>query len=207
MQSSTLQLNGNCDLKICDFGLARGVREDVDYELTEYVVTRWYRAPEVMCSCQEYDHKIDVWSTGCIFAELHGRKPLFPGDDYIKQMNLIFGVLGTPEDKDMGFISNDKALDCEYCKLAHTKCDVMSYTTFARSQISQSLCNYIIADIKNLDKQKPIPFSELYPEASEDCLDLMKKMLTFDPQQRISVDEALKHPYLAELHNPKQEIK
>lgn len=61
LKPSNLLLNGNCDLKICDFGLARGVKEEVDYELTEYVVTRWYRAPEVMCSVQEYDHKIDVW--------------------------------------------------------------------------------------------------------------------------------------------------
>jgi serine/threonine protein kinase len=64
LKPSNLLLNSNCDLKICDFGLARGVKEDVDYELTEYVVTRWYRAPEVMCSCQEYDSKIDVWSIG-----------------------------------------------------------------------------------------------------------------------------------------------
>ena len=64
LKPSNLLLNGNCDLKICDFGLARGVKEEVDYELTEYVVTRWYRAPEVMCSCQEYDSKIDVWSIG-----------------------------------------------------------------------------------------------------------------------------------------------
>jgi serine/threonine protein kinase len=62
LKPSNLLLNGNCDLKICDFGLARGVSEDNDYELTEYVVTRWYRAPEVMCSCQEYDSKLDVWS-------------------------------------------------------------------------------------------------------------------------------------------------
>lgn len=47
LKPSNLLLNGNCDLKICDFGLARGVKEEVDYELTEYVVTRWYRAPEV----------------------------------------------------------------------------------------------------------------------------------------------------------------
>ena len=62
LKPSNLLLNSNCDLKICDFGLARGVKEEVDYELTEYVVTRWYRAPEVMCSVQTYDHKIDVWS-------------------------------------------------------------------------------------------------------------------------------------------------
>jgi serine/threonine protein kinase len=111
LKPSNLLLNGNCDLKICDFGLARGIKEDADYELTEYVVTRWYRAPEVMCSCQEYDQKIDVWATGCILAEILGRKPLFPGDDYIKQMNLIFATLGTPTEADMSFISNEKALE------------------------------------------------------------------------------------------------
>jgi hypothetical protein len=67
-------------------GLARGTTLEKDYQLTEYVVTRWYRAPEIMCSCSKYDHKIDVWSVGCILAELHGRKPLFPGEDYIKQV-------------------------------------------------------------------------------------------------------------------------
>lgn len=79
--------------KVCDFGLARGIRGNEDYLLTEYVVTRWYRAPEVMVSCQEYDYKIDVWAVGCILAELVGRQPLFPGNDYIQQMNLIFNVL------------------------------------------------------------------------------------------------------------------
>eukprot|EP00495_Collosphaeridae_sp_1-RS-2012_P004645 TRINITY_DN394_c0_g1_i2.p1 TRINITY_DN394_c0_g1~~TRINITY_DN394_c0_g1_i2.p1 ORF type:complete len:131 (-),score=27.06 TRINITY_DN394_c0_g1_i2:2-394(-) len=68
LKPSNLLLNGNCDLKICDFGLARA--KSSRYELTEYVVTRWYRAPEIMCSCHEYDEKIDVWSLGCILAEL-----------------------------------------------------------------------------------------------------------------------------------------
>jgi len=171
LKPSNLLLNGNCDLKICDFGLARGVKEEVDYELTEYVVTRWYRAPEVMCSCQEYDHKIDVWSTGCILAELHGRKPLFPGDDYIKQMNLIFSVLGTPSKSDMKFISNEKAL--EY--------------------------------IKSLKKQPKIPFNQIYKNANPLALDLLDKMLVFNPHERITVDEALAHPYFKSLHNPKTE--
>lgn len=173
LKPSNLLLNSNCDLKICDFGLARGVKEEVDYELTEYVVTRWYRAPEVMCSCQEYDHKIDVWSIGCILAELHGRKPLFPGDDYIKQMNLIFNVLGTPSADEMKFISNEKAL--EY--------------------------------IKSLKKKPRIPFNKIYKDANPLALDLMEKMLTFNPNQRISVEEALTHPYLKSLHNPKTEAK
>jgi len=169
LKPSNLLLNGNCDLKICDFGLARGVKapEETDYQLTEYVVTRWYRAPEVMCSCSDYDVKIDVWSVGCILAELHGRKPLFPGDDYIKQMNLIFGVLGTPTEDDYEFISNDKALDY----------------------------------IKGLKKKDPVPFKDIYPKANPHALDLMQKMLTFNPNKRISVTEALSHEYFKALHN------
>lgn len=171
LKPSNLLLNGNCDLKICDFGLARGVSVTEDYELTEYVVTRWYRAPEVMCSCQEYSTGVDVWSVGCILAELHGRKPLFPGDDYIKQMNLIFNVLGTPKESDYEFISNDKAL--EY--------------------------------IKSLQIKEKVPFEKLYPKANPLAIDLLDKMLAFNPHNRITVEEALQHPYLKALHNPKCE--
>ncbi len=78
--------------------------------MTEYVVTRWYRAPEIMCSCEAYDYKIDVWSAGCILAELLMRNPIFPGDDYKQQLNLIFNVLGTPTKEDMACISNEFAL-------------------------------------------------------------------------------------------------
>ena len=70
--------NKNCDLQICDFGLARGYVEEEE-EKTEYVVTRWYRAPQVILNASEYTKAVDIWSVGCIFAELLGRQPLFPG--------------------------------------------------------------------------------------------------------------------------------
>ena len=109
LKPSNLLLNSNCDLKVCDFGLARGVDDD-NKDLTEYVVTRWYRAPEIMLSCQEYTYAIDVWSVGCILAELLGRKPLFPGDDYIHQLQIITAVLGTPSEADLHFVTSKKAL-------------------------------------------------------------------------------------------------
>ena len=59
------------------------LRPPLRRQLTQHVVTRWYRAPEIMLACQEYTKAIDMWSVGCIFAELLGRKPIFPGDDYI----------------------------------------------------------------------------------------------------------------------------
>lgn len=108
LKPSNILLNSNCDLKICDFGLARGL-EEIGM-LTEYVVTRWYRAPEIMLSCQEYSKAVDVWSVGCIFAELVGRRPLFAGDDYIHQLQIITDVLGSPSDDDMHFITSHKAL-------------------------------------------------------------------------------------------------
>jgi hypothetical protein len=74
-----------------------------------YVVTRWYRAPELLLSCSEYTTSIDVWSVGCIFAELLGRKPLFPGKDYVHQLNLITKVVGSPGDEDLHFIHSEKA--------------------------------------------------------------------------------------------------
>lgn len=96
LKPSNLLVNSNCDLKVCDFGLARGVLDEDQMEdqskrplLTEYVVTRWYRAPEIMLACHEYDKPVDIWSTGCILAELLARKPYFPGDDYIDQVSFM----------------------------------------------------------------------------------------------------------------------
>jgi mitogen-activated protein kinase 1/3 len=62
-----------------DFGLSRTYSEDVGEELTEYVVTRFYRAPEIMLSRNEYTHSVDIWSIGCTFAEILNSKVLFPG--------------------------------------------------------------------------------------------------------------------------------
>lgn len=83
LKPSNILVNMNCDLKICDFGLARGFGASEDLtkqnELTTYVVTRWYRAPEVILNQQRYTHALDVWSIGCIFGELMMRATLFQG--------------------------------------------------------------------------------------------------------------------------------
>lgn len=90
LKPSNLLLNANCDLKIADFGLARTTSE-TDF-MTEYVVTRWYRAPELLLNSSEYTSAIDVWSVGCIFAEIMTREPLFPGKDYVHQLKLVTEV-------------------------------------------------------------------------------------------------------------------
>ena len=83
LKPSNLLLNANCDLKVCDFGLARSAASTDDNSgfMTEYVATRWYRAPEIMLTFKEYTKAIDVWSVGCILAEMLSGKPLFPGKD------------------------------------------------------------------------------------------------------------------------------
>eukprot|EP00696_Hemimastix_kukwesjijk_P019805 gnl/Hemi2/9186_TR3196_c0_g4_i3.p1 gnl/Hemi2/9186_TR3196_c0_g4~~gnl/Hemi2/9186_TR3196_c0_g4_i3.p1 ORF type:complete len:442 (-),score=113.23 gnl/Hemi2/9186_TR3196_c0_g4_i3:229-1356(-) len=175
LKPSNLLLNGNCDLKICDFGLARIMSSPQQgptgpNQMTEYVATRWYRAPEVILS-DEYSKAIDVWSVGCILAELLGRKPLFPGKDHIHQLNLITEFLGTPSEEDIQAVVSDKA---------------QRY-------------------VRSLPKTNKIPFSELYPSSNPLALDLLERMLTFNPHQRITVEETLEHPYLRSLHDPSDE--
>lgn len=105
LKPSNILVNKNCDLKICDFGLARGFGNDEDDPtLTDYVVTRWYRAPEVVLLASEYTKSIDVWSVGCILCELIGRKPLFTGKDHLDQIKKILAVLGTPSEADLEWL-------------------------------------------------------------------------------------------------------
>ncbi|KAK8550960.1 hypothetical protein V6N13_119461 [Hibiscus sabdariffa] len=169
LKPSNLLLDANCDLKICDFGLARTTSE-TDF-MTEYVVTRWYRAPELLLNCSEYTAAIDIWSVGCILMEIIRREPLFAGKDYVQQLGLITQLLGSPEDSDLGFVRSDNA----------------------RKYVKQ---------LPRFPKQ---PFAEKFPDVSPVAIDLAEKMLVFDPSKRITVEEALNHPYLSSLHEINEE--
>ncbi len=89
LKPRNLLVNSNCDLKICDFGLARAeipLLQSHSIVLTDYITTRWYRAPEVLLSWKKYSTAIDVWSVGCIFAEMLTREKLFPGQEQEEQL-------------------------------------------------------------------------------------------------------------------------
>jgi len=104
LKPANLLLTAACDLSICDFGLARAVEKA---NLTGYVVTRWYRAPELLLLNPQYSFGVDLWSVGCILAELLRRKPLFQGRDYLHQLHLVIELLGTPTEEDLADMTDE----------------------------------------------------------------------------------------------------
>ena len=108
IKPANILVNRDCQLRITDFGLARHVANsnwEIPLPMTEYVVTRWYRAPELLLATSEaYSESIDIWSAGCIMAEMFLRKPLFPGQGFIDQVRRIFSIIGLRDpNRDLGF--------------------------------------------------------------------------------------------------------
>lgn len=99
-------VNANCDLKLCNFGLARVmIKKSKINNLSEYVVTRWYRAPELLLDASNYTTAVDMWSVGCVFAEMMLRRPFLPGVDTNNQIQLICELLGTADLENISFIT------------------------------------------------------------------------------------------------------
>ncbi|XP_055354621.1 mitogen-activated protein kinase 1-like [Paramacrobiotus metropolitanus] len=173
LKPSNLLLNTTCDLKICDFGLARVADPVQDHKgvLTEYVATRWYRAPEIMLNSRGYTKAIDIWSVGCILAEMLSNRPIFPGKHYLDQLNHILSTIGSPSSTDLDAIHNDKAR------------------------------SYLIS----LPTKSRQAWTKLYPNADAQALDLLDKMLAFNPENRIAVEEALAHPFVGSFYDPADE--
>ena len=166
LKPSNLLVNANCDLKLCDFGLAR-VINDNEFK-SEYITTRWYRAPEVLLLFDKYGPEIDIWSVGCIFAELLLRKPLFPGKSTLNQLSIIVERIGSPTEDDLNALSNVKA---------------------RRFMMS-------------LPHRDMVDWSQLLVGATPEEVDIISRMLTWDPSKRITADEAVEHPYFEKLHDP-----
>lgn len=167
LKPSNILVNANCDLAVCDFGLARGFHVEGQETMTEYVVTRWYRAPELLCECPYYGKAVDIWSIGCIFAELLIHEAFFRGDNPQHQLEMIVGRLGCPPRERLDFIESPIAL--------------------------ASVLQYVHVT--------PPAFASFFPRtASPLALDLLSKMLRVHPDDRITVEEALRHPYLKDFH-------
>ncbi|EMG48861.1 Mitogen-activated protein kinase [Candida maltosa Xu316] len=193
LKPSNILVNEQCDLKICDFGLARLDAKHYNLDcnsqskismLTEYVATRWYRAPEIMLSASNYSTAIDIWSVGCILAELLTYTPLFPGTDYINQLKLIFEVLGTPSEEDLEIIKSERA-----------KKFIRSLPFRSKIDLDNFINNHPYRRVKVRAREFVNPLA----------IDLLDKLLVFDPSKRISAEEALAHPYLKTYHDPSDE--
>eukprot|EP00727_Mastigamoeba_balamuthi_P012338 m51a1_g7727 putative mitogen-activated protein kinase (411) ;mRNA; f:154916-157005 len=174
LKPGNILINANCDTKICDFGLSRPIGstpdQQKDIHMTLYVVTRWYRAPEVLL-CDAYSKPIDIWSVGCILAELLGHRPLFPGENHWRQLPIIISIVGSPTEGEIAHLDNAKAKQF----------------------------------VRQLPQSTRVPFSKIFPRANPLAVDLLEKMLQFDPAKRCTIEEALDHPYIASLHDPNDE--
>ncbi|XP_047321645.1 cyclin-dependent kinase F-4-like isoform X2 [Impatiens glandulifera] len=145
-------------LKIADFGLAREINSLPPY--TEYVSTRWYRAPEILLQSSFYDSSVDMWAMGAIMAELFTLTPLFPGSSEIDELHKICNVLGTP----------------------------------TRSEWSEGLK---LAEAMNFQFPQLVGanLSELIPSASEEAIDLISWLCSWDPHKRPTVSDVLQHNF------------
>eukprot|EP01028_Stygiella_incarcerata_P011218 TRINITY_DN623_c0_g2_i3.p1 TRINITY_DN623_c0_g2~~TRINITY_DN623_c0_g2_i3.p1 ORF type:complete len:392 (-),score=87.35 TRINITY_DN623_c0_g2_i3:541-1716(-) len=176
MKPSNLLLNSECLVKVADFGLARSVAS-LEKEggsnpvLTDYVATRWYRAPEILLGSTRYTKGVDMWSVGCILGEIILGKPLFPGSSTMNQLDRIMRVTGRPSASDLDAI---------------------------RSPFATSM-------IESIPTAPATDLAKMFPTAGADALDLIGKLLVFNPDGRLTADEALAHPYVSMFHDPSQE--
>lgn len=167
LKPSNIAVNEDCELKILDFGLARHTED----QMTGYVATRWYRAPEIVLNWMHYGQTVDIWSVGCIMAEMLTGKALFPGNDHIDQLTRVLSLVGTPNQKLLDKISSPEAR------------------------------NYV----GSMPKWPKKDFREVFIGANPLAIDLMEKMLDLDSETRITAEQALAHPYLAQYADPSDE--
>ncbi len=172
LKTSNILLSNQGTIKLADFGMAR-YTSNPPPRLTQLVVTLWYRAPELLLGSPEYGSEIDIWSLGCIFAELLTLIPLFQGKNEVSQVSLIFSFLGTPNDTSWpGFrrLPNAKALH-----------PLLSSSRSIAPQLNASK----------------------FPYLSTAGIGLISSLLSLNPSSRPSADEILEHKYFTEDPRPK----
>lgn len=149
-------------LKLADFGSCRGIYSKQPF--TEYISTRWYRAPECLLTDGYYNFKMDMWGVGCVFFEIVSLYPLFPGTNELDQIHRIHNILGTPSPELLSKMKKHSShIEFEFPPKAGTG------------------------------------LVKVIPHASPEALDLMLKLLSYNPEERMSAKQALRHPYFKEI--------
>ena len=173
LKPSNVLINAECLVKVADFGLARsvGTGDEGDPVMTEYVATRWYRAPEIVLGSSRYSKAVDVWSVGCILAELLNGKALFPGKSTLNQVELILEVLGRPTPSDVAELESENAASI----------------------------------IESVGARPRRPFESFFRDATPPALDFLQRCLEFNPHRRMTIDEALAHPFVAQFRDERNE--
>lgn len=172
LKPGNIAVNERCDIKILDFGLARP--SATEGTMTGYVQTRWYRTPEIILGCP-YDEKADMWSVGCILAEMLCARVVFPGVTPVDQIAQFTSTLGPiPE-------------------------SVIS--TIASQATRQYFLETRLNDNYNPENSIEKQLSHCTPAA----VDLVRNLLRYSPAERFSAKQALAHPYLADYHDPGDE--
>ncbi|KAM7317201.1 hypothetical protein ACRRTK_023503 [Alexandromys fortis] len=181
-------LDAACRVKLCDFGLARSLSDLPEgpegQALTEYVATRWYRAPEVLLSCRWYTPGVDMWSLGCILGEMLRGQPLFPGTSTFHQLELILETIPLPSMEEL------QGLGSDYSAL-----------------ILKNLGSKALERRRQAAARRPRQTLDalLPPDTPPEALDLLKRLLAFAPDKRLSAEQALQHPYVQRFHCPDRE--
>ncbi|CAH2057143.1 unnamed protein product, partial [Thlaspi arvense] len=164
LKTSNLLLNNSGKLKICDFGLSRQYGSPAR-PFTPLVVTLWYRAPELLVGTKQYSTAVDMWSIGCIMAELLAKQPLFNGKTEFEQLDKIFRILGSPNE---------------------TIWPGFSELPGAKVKFAKQLRN-------TLREKFPAVSFKGSPVLSDQGFDLLSQLLTYDPEKRITAEAALRH--------------
>jgi len=190
LKPSNLLLDSDCLMKLADFGLARSltqIQEDNgDPNLTEYVATRWYRAPEILLASNAYTMGVDMWSVGCILGEMILGKPLFPGSSTLNQLERIMAAIEKPSRGDIDAIQS------------HYGASLLD-----KSSSSSSFKSGVQG--KSIAALLTPTTSGVGAAVDDDAVDLIQKLLVFNPQKRLTAEEALRHPYIRRFHNAADE--
>lgn len=186
LKPQNLLINKNGELKLADFGLARAFGIPVKCYSAE-VVTLWYRPPDVLFGAKLYTTSIDMWSAGCIFAELaNAGRPLFPGSDVDDQLKRIFKLLGTPTEDSWPGVS--QLADFKPFPRECFRCERFGKMKFIDFLSSNRLAVY----------HPTTSWSQVVPRLNSKGRDLLQKLLICVPKMRINAEHAMAHPYFTE---------